>query len=535
MGLSDSIDRCLASRFRQLANCYTYLAGGLAKWRGIVSGWDTNDLTLPEISLPRSPGTGRALALTLLYHPDSERIGEIAVICSRAGSGYLGRLQPLFTPPRGKPRGRALADRYLSRTPIEFELGERCLRLRIPPSGVSLKVDDRTVRGEILLDPGLLQRGIVLSLAHRVVLLLHWHSEVESVADECGLVGEHEAVQAVRRLVQRVAERETHVLLLGESGTGKELVASAIHRRGRRRKAMITVNVAAIPQELAAAELFGVRRGAFTGADGDRSGYFREADGGTLFLDEVGACSAEVQAQLLRALQQGEVQVPGGGTVKVDVRVLAATDADPGASFSTALRHRLGGFEILLPPLRERRMDIGRLLVHFLPGELLGAAEGNPGEVSRWVGLVSRMALYGWPGNVRELANFCRQLEIASGDGLGIPENINRQLADVGASVAPTYESEMPTDERVKDAMLAARWEVSRAARELQISRQALYRRIASIPELRTAADIPGAEIESAFHECGGDLDQAALRLQVSRAALQRRWRAMDLLPGRRW
>ncbi len=490
-----------------------------------MSGWDLNDLTLPEVALPRSQGNSRALALTLLFHPDPLRIGETAILCKPGERGLLSRLQPLFSQCRGEIPGRALADPYLSRQALEFRMDDRVLRLAVPADGTSLKLDGQVIRNEVLLSPELLERGLVLTLAHRVVLLLHWQGRREPVADDCGLVGEHDEIQAVRQLVGRIAREHAHVLLLGESGTGKELVATAIHERGCRPGPLVTVNMAALPRELAAAELLGVRRGAYTGAETDRAGYFREADGGTLFLDEIGAGSAELQAQLLRALQQGEIQVPGGGAAKVDVRVLAATDADPGASFSTALRHRLGGFEINLPALRDRRVDLGRLLVHFLPVALLEA--GSPAAVSRWADLVSRMALYDWPGNVRELMNMCRQLELASEAVLVIPEDINQRLAATPAVEVSGVQA--PSDERVREAMLAARWEVARAARELQISRQALYRRIASIPELRTASDIPGAEIEAAFHECRGDLEEAALRLQVSRAALKRRWRAMDL------
>jgi two-component system nitrogen regulation response regulator GlnG len=223
---------------------------------------------------------------------------------------------------------------------------------------------------------------------------------------------------------------------------------------------------------------------------------------------------------------------------RVDVRVLAATDEDLDATdsrFSTALRHRLAGFEIRLPPLRERREDLGRLLRHFLPSALLEAAAAEPREVSRWVDLMGKFAGYQWPGNVREFANVCRQLTIASAgeSRLVIPDSVAPVLAAVpAAEIAERGRSTPPSDTRVREAMAAARWEIAEAARELQISRQALYRRIEAIPELRVAADICGAEIESVYRECEGDIEEASSRLQVSRAALRRRWRAMDLIPG---
>ena len=494
-----------------------------------MSGWDEYDLTLPEVSLPPAADRRRSLSLTVLYHPDASRVGQVAPLPYPGGS--LSRLQPLFSDPRC-PRGEAaLDDPFLSRTPVEITVRGSGLTVVAASSGASLRIQGQAVASRVELPTAALDAGVVLGLSNRVVLLLHWRPEEPVVEDDCCLVGEADAVQVIRRLLARVAERDVPVLLLGESGTGKELVASSLHARSRRRsKPLVTVNMAAIPPDLAAAELFGVRRGAYTGADSDRLGYFREADGGTLFLDEVGACGAGVQAQLLRALQQGEVQSPGGGSYRVDVRILAATDADPRLSFSTALRHRLGGFELRLPPLRERRSDIGRLLVHFLPARLFDGVADKPREVSRFADLVTRMALYDWPGNVRELANVCRQVDIASVGGLSLPAGISLEPKPVGA--ATRYQpGSRPSDDDIRNAMLAARWEISRAARDLQISRQALYRRLESIPELRSTADIPGPEVESAWHECKGDVEQAALRLQVSAAALRRRWRAMDLPP----
>jgi two-component system nitrogen regulation response regulator GlnG len=371
-----------------------------------------------------------------------------------------------------------------------------------------------------------------------VVLLLHYQKARETVIDDCGLVGESDVVDSVRTMLGKVAMTDLPVLLLGESGTGKELVARAIHERSERSAAaMVSVNMAAIPDELAASELFGVRRGAYTGADSDRPGYFQKADAGTLFLDEIGDCAPSVQTQLLRVLQEGEVQPPGGNSEKVDVRVIAATDAElSGREFSSALKHRLGGFEIHMPPLRNRREDIGRLMVHMLPGSLLEEIAMDPVVIGQWAMLVHDFALYHWPGNVRELGNFCQQIAIAS-DGTGqltVPDHVfgairNPAPAEQRDPEHPQGSGAQPTDAEIKNAMLAARWEVARAARELKISRQSLYKRIARIPDLRVAADIPVAEVEAVYHECKGELREAALRLQVSRTALGRRWRSLEL------
>src|SRR6185436_13729067 len=182
--------------------------------------------------------------------------------------------------------------------------------------------------------------------------------------------------------------------LRGETGTGKELLARAIHQASSRRAApYFALNMAAIPASLAAAELFGAAKGAFTGADRRRVGYFGRAQGGTLFLDEIGELPADLQPLLLRVLENGEIQPVGGEeTLRVDVRILAATDANLESAieegrFRAPLFHRLSGYELRLPSLRERRDDIGRLFIHFLRQELaaLGEADrlADPGPEGR--------------------------------------------------------------------------------------------------------------------------------------------------------
>lgn len=498
-----------------------------------MPAWDLSDLTLPEVATTESGSQERRLALTILFHPDVARIGEVASITPGSGAenACLSRREPGFAAPRNGGQEHPLQDRYLSRSPVLLRWQQGGLLVTPPASGSSLKIDGYPCDVETRIGSTQLENGVVLGLAHRLVLLLHWQTAEPTWPDDCGLVGEHPTLQRLRALVSAVAERDTSVLLLGESGTGKELLARAIHARSERReRELVSVNVAAIPAELAAAELFGVRRGAFTGAEADRSGYFGAADGGTLFLDEIGACDPGIQPQLLRALQQGEIQSPGGGTRRVDVRILAATDANLDDQFSKALRYRLGGVEMSLPPLRERREDIGRLLRHFLPATVFEETGNTPAAMTRWADLVTRLALHDWPGNVRELANICQRLELGGQDPLREIVDALHGAASSNARAAATRPA--PSDEQVCDALLAARWEVAKAARELRISRQALYRRMEAIPQLRTAADIPSAEITSAYYACEGDLERAALQLQVSRTALRRRWRALDLPAG---
>ncbi len=509
-----------------------------------MSAAKNQDITIPEIEAGGAGQTAVGLRFTILYHPHSERIGEVSDLpCLGPGeTASLSRLEPEFVPLRGERVARPLLDPYLSRSPLVLQRNSAGLEFGVPAPGSSLSVDGEIAAETCQLAEAQLKRGVSLLLARRVLLFLHYFQGVEIAENSCGLVGECESLQRIRAQVGRVSVSDTPVLLFGESGTGKELLARALHRQSDRSEApLVAVNMAAIPEELAASELFGVSRGAYTGADSDRQGYFQRAAGGTLFLDEIGACSVGVQPQLLRALQEGEIQTPGGRVEKVEVRIIAATDATldaPASGFSLALRHRLAGFEIHLPPLRERTEDLGRLMLHLLPELLTSEQDQDPLVIAQWACLFQDFASYDWPGNVRELRNFCEQISMASAGtgGLSIPENV--ELAVRAGSIATSSDNRVAyrpavslSDGEVRDAMASAQFEISRAARNLDISRQTLYRRIEAIEDLRVVSDIPSAEIEAVYHECKAGSELAAARLQVSRAGLVRRWRALDLIP----
>ena len=233
------------------------------------------------------------------------------------------------------------------------------------------------------------------------------------------LVGAHGSMQEVFRIVHKVARSSSTVLIYGESGTGKELVARAIHvTSDRRDRPFAAVNVAALPETILEAELFGYEKGAFTGADARKIGHFEQASGATLFLDEVGELKRDLQVKLLRVLQEREVlRVGGTEPVPVDVRVVAATNRDlerevREGRFREDLFYRLNVIPIALPPLRERRTDIPLLVEHFL------AKHGEPGR-TRGIApeALEALALYSWPGNVRELESVVeRTLLLADGD-----------------------------------------------------------------------------------------------------------------------
>jgi DNA-binding NtrC family response regulator len=233
------------------------------------------------------------------------------------------------------------------------------------------------------------------------------------------LIGETPAMQAVRRLIDTIAPTDASVMILGETGTGKELIARSLHDKSRRAsQTFIPVNCGALPENLVESELFGHRRGAFTGADQHRKGLFEVANGGTLFLDEVGELDRSVQVKLLRFLESGEIRRVGeNDPFRVDVRVLCATNRDlremiAAEAFREDLFFRINTFEIHLPALRERKADIPLLAQHMLNR----FAPRRSGTASTLTPAAIEMLLaHDWPGNVRELANAIERATILAG------------------------------------------------------------------------------------------------------------------------
>jgi transcriptional regulator with GAF, ATPase, and Fis domain len=232
------------------------------------------------------------------------------------------------------------------------------------------------------------------------------------------IISRSQALKKILSKVEQVASTEATVLILGESGTGKELLARAVHNLSRRRdRPMVKVNCAALPANLIESELFGHEKGAFTGAVSRKIGRFELADGGTIFLDEVGELPPELQAKLLRILQEGEFERVGGQqTLKVDTRVIAATNRDPKEEvargrFREDLYYRLNVFPITIPPLRERREDIPLLINHFV--KKYSARIGKKIETVS-PNVIATLQAYDWPGNVRELENVIERAVIVS-------------------------------------------------------------------------------------------------------------------------
>jgi DNA-binding NtrC family response regulator len=264
-------------------------------------------------------------------------------------------------------------------------------------------------------------------------------SRLRSVEGTTRLVGSARAMQPVFDVINKVAPTDSTVLILGETGTGKEVVARTLHERSRRSTMpFVPVNCGALPEHLVESELFGHRKGAFTGADQNRKGLFEVANGGTLFLDEVGELPKATQSKLLRFLESREIRRVGDNEpFLVDVRVLCATNRDLREmvgkdEFREDLYFRINTFEVRLPSLRERREDIGALAEHLLAR----AARGR--EVA---GLMTKETIdvltgYAWPGNVRELANAMEYALILSGGGKILPEHLPSSVRGLGAPTA---------------------------------------------------------------------------------------------------
>jgi DNA-binding NtrC family response regulator len=300
-------------------------------------------------------------------------------------------------------------------------------------------------------------------------------------------------MKAVFEKIRKTAPTTGRVLITGENGTGKELVARAIHQLSKRAdKPFVKLNCAAIPSELIESELFGHEKGSFTGATQQRRGKFEQADGGTLFLDEIGDMNPSAQAKVLRVLQEGELERVGGHeTIKVDVRVIAATNKDLSAEikagrFREDLYYRLNVVPIEVPPLREHKEDIPLLVEHFSRG----ACEANDKKAKKIdAAAMSLLMQYDWPGNVRELRNSIERLVILSGDALAIDAAAVQEMLPAVKPVKARFQrgvafkdlSATAEREIILAALEANHHHIANTARELQLERSHLYKKMRAL------------------------------------------------------
>ncbi len=347
------------------------------------------------------------------------------------------------------------------------------------------------------LEKPLTPEGVLLAIASALELRMA-RRERTSLRADLGLigelVGESPSMTELRAMIHQVAPSDARVLITGESGTGKELVAAAIHAQSpRRERPFVRVNCAAIPRDLVESEMFGHERGAFTGATERRLGRFELAHTGTLLLDEVGDLGAEAQAKLLRAIEAKVIERVGGGKpIKIDVRILAATNHDleravKEGRFREDLYFRLNVIPIAVSPLRERPSDIPALVRHF--AALLRRRSGQ--AAPEWTDEAIRtLTRHRWPGNVRELANIVERLSILNaGRSIGSAEVMAVLPAGDGVSAPPlpdlvqaelTLSDTLDEYERllIDRALSAADGVVAEAARRLRTDRPNLYRRM---------------------------------------------------------
>jgi two-component system response regulator AtoC len=328
-----------------------------------------------------------------------------------------------------------------------------------------------------------------------------------------GIVGSSAKIQEVLRMVSRLKDTRTPVLIFGESGTGKELVARAMHYRGAfSNRPFVAVDCGSLVPTLIESELFGYERGAFTGALKSKQGLFQSANGGTVFLDEIGELPLELQAKLLRVLQEKEVRPVGSNQrVKVDVRIMAATNRDLEAAYKVGafrkdLYFRLNVVTVHVPGLRERRSDIPMLVQWFLERY----APGADLRVSN--AAMKALIQYDWPGNVRELEN-CVERAVALGDG---------QLIDLG-DLPPAIASTSPASEA---GILATPSDGAAMVAEIGLASRG------TVPSSTDLEDIERATIQRVFQQVNGDKALAGRMLGISRATLYRKLKRYNISGG---
>ncbi len=358
------------------------------------------------------------------------------------------------------------------------------------------------------------------------------------------IIGTSPPTLSLKRLIESVAHSDATVLIIGESGTGKELVAKSLHDcSARAQKNLVPVNCGAIPRELIESELFGHKRGSFTGAVADRMGRFELAHGGTLFLDEIGDLALDMQVKLLRAIQERVVEPVGGGKpIKVDVRVVAATHKDleeevEAGRFREDLYYRLNVLPLTTPPLRERREDVPMLSRHFAT---LHASNGHrPIEPSP--ALLEEFMAYHWPGNIRELSNVIARFsalfagrKVCYGD---IPQDmLPRGLRDRTPKVTPkvTPNTAAPTPEGAAaldqaDAPMRGSSAPNPIEDLICLAQGSPLVVLDGVPLKKRLTDIERSLIEQALEQADGNVSKTARILSVQRTTLIEKINKYDL------
>ncbi len=503
----------------------------------------TEDTELPEeFGITRSClQESTIVCLGVIWHPDPKMIGMTAPLSFHNDNAFhVSRLEPNFSS-GNRQEYFNLSDRHISRQPIEVRrIAPRSFEITTPDSRMSVSVNGRPVVQSVTVSLDELGEDILICLADTIILsIFETLLPLQTGAAKHGLIGISKGLQRVWALVRQAAPTSLPVLLTGATGTGKELVASAIHALSNRSAQKLhIVNMASLSPSLGLAELFGATAGAYTGATSARTGLFAAANGATLFMDEIGDTPDEMQPMLLRALESGEYRRLGDNKNQTaDVRVISATDRSlEEGNFNQPLRHRLQGVVIRLAPLRERRVDIGLLLRHFLTREEACLDIRDPGTLP--ARQVMPLLLHSWPGNIRELMGVARQLR------LGMPVTlasapVPAPTADAGRAQAATAPKPAVArkhrdpatvgDAELVDALEATEWNIKAAAAVLNVSRTSLYRLIERSPIIRMAGDVPHDHVKDLMHHHAGSTGAWATRMNIPKDNLRRQLRRGDI------
>ncbi len=484
------------------------------------------------------------LGLTIIWHPDTQRVGEQFIASNPDGLVEVSRFLPLFRHPAKE--GLHLGYGGISREALRINLdSDQGIIITPPASRMVVEVNGAEVSSAISLSREQIESGVILGLGRAIILCLHWMRCLPKHNPVPGFIGVSSTAIVARDQIRQVAGTDMPVLLLGETGTGKEIAARAIHGFSKRASAgLVTVNMAALNESLAAADLFGAVKGAYTGAQTARKGLFAEAEGASLFLDEIGNTPATIQPMLLRVLETGDYRPLGAQQdQKSSARLIAATDQDLySESFNQALLRRLESFVIHLPPLRKRREDLGVLLLHLLNNSNIPNTIGNQLPVA----LVSDIANYDWPGNVRQLAHVLKRALLSLQLGEVPPLSSLVKTSHKPSSVIPEAanlisDSKQPvpaqprkklaelSDDDVLRAMENNDWYIQGAAQELGVSRPSMYKLLDNHKQIRRAEQIPTEEIRQTLEASVEDIEVCAAKLKTPSEALRRYLKVIGL------
>jgi DNA-binding NtrC family response regulator len=462
------------------------------------------------LASPVAVPAGRAaqmLALTILWHPQHERIGEQFIAATRGAEIAVNRLAPLFGALDGAmtPLGQRAIARDSLRLRRERDDG---VSLLLPQSRMRVELNGALLAAPATrCTPEQVDAGLVIGLGGVVLLCVHWMERLPQPSAIASLRGVSGAAIRVRELIRQVAATELPVLLLGEPGSGKELAAQAIHQASARcRQPMVTVNMATLDEAQAEADLFGAGSGAFA-----------KAGEGIVFLDKVGFAPPVVQAMLRRVLQTGEYR-PSGARMKeaARARLIGASDHDlHDGSFNQALLRRLEALVVQLPPLRARRCDIGLLALHFM--QAWSARTGSAPTLP--LAFMSQLCNYDWPGNVRQLGSVVQRALSAA--QAGAPLDFDALVPCAPPRPARIRPNKLDP-QAVLDALEANGWLIRHAALALGVSRPSMYKLMEAHPAIRQVGQIAPAEIDAALASQGGDVGRCAAALKTPSEALRR-------------